>query len=211
MERLSSLIDWRPITGLLAPLYRAAKGEPVWPLLVMFKALLLSVWHDRSDVKLAEALEDRASFRRFCGFAAHEATPERTAFVRFRRALIAYGLDCRLFEAVTAQLKARAVTVKTGTLVDATSIASPSNGDDEARWVKHRGRTAVHGFKAHVGTDADTTLVEAVSVTRRTSMTDARGRPCCLTIRERYSPTAPIADGTSKGRCARRAACPAWR
>jgi transposase, IS5 family len=29
----------------------------------MFKALLLAVWHDLSDVKLADALEDRASFR----------------------------------------------------------------------------------------------------------------------------------------------------
>ncbi|WP_139832134.1 transposase [Mesorhizobium australicum] len=33
-------------------------------------AMLLSVWYDLSDVKLAEALDDRASFRRFCGFSA---------------------------------------------------------------------------------------------------------------------------------------------
>lgn len=165
LERLSSLIDWHPIAELLLPLYPSSKGEAAWPPLAMFKALLLAVWHDLSDVKLAEALEDRASFRRFCGFAGNEATPERTAFVRFRRALIAHGLDRRLFEAVTAQLKARAVTIKTGTLVDATIIASASKGDDEARWVKHRGRPAVHGFKAHVGADADTALVEAISVT----------------------------------------------
>jgi IS5 family transposase len=92
----------------------------------MFKALLLAVWHDLSDVKRSEALEDRASFRRFCGFAAHEPTPERTAFVRFRRALIAHGLDRSLFEAVTRQLKTRAIAIKTGTLVDATIIASAS-------------------------------------------------------------------------------------
>ncbi|MGQ2957058.1 MULTISPECIES: transposase [Alphaproteobacteria] len=34
----------------------------------MFRALLLSIWYDLSDVKLAEALDDRSSFRRFCGF-----------------------------------------------------------------------------------------------------------------------------------------------
>jgi len=85
--------------------------------------------------------------------------------VRFRRTLIAHGLDRLLFEEVTRQLKKRAITVKTGTLVDATIIASASKDDDEARWVKHRGRSAVHGFKAHVGADADTALVEAVSVT----------------------------------------------
>ncbi|WP_246777003.1 transposase [Microvirga sp. VF16] len=65
----------------MADIYAAAKGEPAWPPLALFRALLLAVWYDLSDVKLAEALEDRASFRRFCGFAAHEATPERTAFV----------------------------------------------------------------------------------------------------------------------------------
>lgn len=179
LERLSSLIDWRPVSALLAPLYPSAKGEPAWPPLSMFKALLLAVWHDLSDVKLAEALEDRASFRRFCGFAAREATPERTAFVRFRRALIAEGLDRQLFDAVTAQLKSRAITVKTGTLVDATIIASASKGDGEARWVKHRNRASVHGFKAHVGADADTALVEQVSVTPA-NVHDGREGPAAL-------------------------------
>ena len=45
----------------------------------MFKALLLALWYDLSDVKLGEALDDRASFRRFCGFSGTEPTPERTA------------------------------------------------------------------------------------------------------------------------------------
>jgi IS5 family transposase len=45
-------------------------------------------------------------------------TPERTAFVRLRRQLVARGLDKALFEEVTRQLK-KAMTVETGTLVDA--------------------------------------------------------------------------------------------
>lgn len=87
-------------------------------------------------MKLAEALDDRASFRRFCGFSGNEATPERTAFVRYRRALVTYGLDAVLFDADTTQLKARAVKVKVGTLVDATIIASASEDDVDGRWVK---------------------------------------------------------------------------
>lgn len=70
LDALSELIDWEPIAGLLAPLYPASKGEPAWPPLAMFKALLLAAWHDLPDVRLAEALDDRASFRRFCGFGA---------------------------------------------------------------------------------------------------------------------------------------------
>jgi len=52
--------------------------------------------------QLAEALDDRGSFRRFCGFSGSEPTPERTAFVRFRKVLVAQGLDKTLFDAITA-------------------------------------------------------------------------------------------------------------
>lgn len=145
----------------------------------MFKALPLSIWYDLSDVKLAEALDDRASFRRFCGFSGSEATPERTAFVRYRRTLVAHGLDVALFDAVAAQLKARAVMVKVGTLVDATIIASASEGDVDGRWVKHKGKSAVHGFKAHVGADATTALVEKIAITPA-NVNDERAGPDAL-------------------------------
>jgi transposase, IS5 family len=59
---------------------------------------LIAVWHDLSDVRLAEALEDRDSFRRFCGFSRFEPTPERTAFVRFRHLLVGLELDRALFK-----------------------------------------------------------------------------------------------------------------
>lgn len=173
------MLDWTEIAGLLAGIHANAKGEAAWPPLAMFKALLLAVWYDLSDVKLAEALDDRASFRRFCGFSGTEATPERTAFVRYRKALVEHGLDRLLFERVTAQLKARAITVKTGTLVDATIIASASEDDGEARWVKHKGKPAIHGFKAHVGADADTAIVEEIAVTPA-NINDGRAGPDAL-------------------------------
>lgn len=88
LDDLSGMLDWSEVDAALAGISCAAKGEPGWPPLALFKALLLAVWYDLSDVKLAEALDDRASFRRFCGFARHEATPERTAFVRFRSTLV---------------------------------------------------------------------------------------------------------------------------
>ena len=90
LDALTALIDWSPVAALVDPLYPAAKGESAWPPLAMFKALLLSIWYDLSDVKLAEALDDRTSFRRFCAFSATEGTPERTAFIRFRRLLVAH-------------------------------------------------------------------------------------------------------------------------
>jgi IS5 family transposase len=166
LDEMSALIDWTEIDRHLVGISAAAKGEPAWPPLALFRALLLALWHDLSDVKLAEALADRASFRRFCGFAAAETTPERTAFVRFRAALVRDGLDRLLFKAVTQQLESRGVAVRPGTLVDATLIASASiRHDDEARWAGHRRRKPVHGYKAHVATDQDAGLIRGVEVT----------------------------------------------
>lgn len=108
LDKLSGLIEWAPVERALAGISNAAKGEPAWPSLALFKATLLSVWYDLSDVKLAEALDDRPSLRRFCGFSPSEPTPERTAFVRFRKALVEQELDRVLFEEVTAQLKSKA-------------------------------------------------------------------------------------------------------
>src|SRR3954464_9595576 len=166
LNEISVLVDWAEIDRDLAAIYAAAKGEPGWPPLALFKALLLAMWHDLSDVKLAEALDDRASFRRFCGFAAHEPTPERTAFVRFRAELVRRGLDRSLFEAITRQLDSRGVVVRTGTLVDATLIPSASTRHDgEARWAGHRRRKPVHGYKAHIATDQEAGLIRGVEIT----------------------------------------------
>ncbi len=50
-----------------------------WPVaervLASLSRLLLATWYDLSDVGLAEALSDRASFRRFCGFPATRRRP----------------------------------------------------------------------------------------------------------------------------------------
>ena len=179
LDGLARTLNWEPISAQLNDIYTGRKGEPAWPPMALFKALLISIWYDLSDVRLAEMLDDRSSFRRFCGFSRYEPTPERTAFVRFRRALVDRGLDRVLFETITAQLKAKAIAVKTGTLVDATIIASASEHDEDAKWVKHKGRKAVHGFKAHVGADAETALVEEVCVTPA-NINDGRAGPAAL-------------------------------
>jgi len=166
LEELAAAIEWSSLARLLDEVYAdTARGEAAWPPLALFKALLLGVWYDLSDVKLAEALDDRASFRRFCGFAVSEATPERTAFVRFRRELVARGLDEKLFEAVVRQLEAERLVVRTGTLIDATVIRESRSDDAEAGWNAYAARRPVKGYKAHVAADATGGLVRAVNVT----------------------------------------------
>lgn len=77
-DKMSQLVDWTEIDRLLTGVSAAAKGS--WTGLALFRALLLATWDDLSDVRVVETLDDRTSFRRFCGFAAHASTPERTAF-----------------------------------------------------------------------------------------------------------------------------------
>jgi IS5 family transposase len=165
LDALTALIDWSHAAQVLSSLYPGPKGEKAWPPLAMFKALLLATWHDLSDVALSEALSDRASFRRFCGFARDEETPERTAFVRFRRELVAHGLDRGLFAAIARDLEKKGAVVRKGTLIDATVIGSAAKGDEEAAWVKHRTRAPAHGYKAHIAADRDTGIIRKVETT----------------------------------------------
>jgi len=110
-------------------------------------------------------------------------------------AIGAQNLDKALFDEIAAQLRAKAVRVKTGTLVDAAVIASASQDDDEARWVKHKGRPAVHGFKAHVGADADTALVEEIAITPA-NVNDGKAAPQALP----EEPGAVFADSAYRGK-----------
>jgi transposase, IS5 family len=165
LDELAALIDWPQADQVMALLYPSAKGEKAWPPLAMFKALLLATWHDLSDVALSEALSDRASFRRFCGFARDEATPERPAVVRFRRQLVAHGLDRSLFAAIARDLESKGAVVRKGTLIDATIIGSAAKGEKEAAWVKHRTRAPAHGYKAHIAADKDSGIIRDVATT----------------------------------------------
>ena len=176
LDALGSAIEWAPVEKLLDGIHAAAKGELAWPPLALFKALLLGLWHDLSDVALAEALEDRASFRRFCGFSSSEAVPERTAFVRFRRELVTRQFDEGLLRAVVRQLEAQGLVVRTGTLVDATVIRVAAKTDGEAEWCVYAGprRTPVKGYKAHVAADEAGGIVRRVEVTPA-NVHDSRG------------------------------------
>ena len=48
-----------------------------------------------------------------------------------------------------------------------TALRTQTSGHthEDGRWVKHRNKPAVHGFKSHVSADAETALVEEVLVT----------------------------------------------
>jgi transposase len=134
LERIAGLIDWAPMERLLAPL-RAPTGRPGYPPLALLRALLLAQWYHLSDPGLEEALADRLSFRRFCGFGLDDGTPDETTLCRFRGALAERGLAEVLFAELNRQLDARGLVLKAGTLIDATlveaAVARPSQSEGE--------------------------------------------------------------------------------
>lgn len=148
LAEIDAAIDWGPLEVLLEGISPPGRGEAGWAPLALLKALLLGLWHDLSDLRLAEALEDRASFRRLCGFSSGEAVPERTAFVRFRRELVRRRLERPLFNEVVRQLDARGLTVRTGTLVDATMVRAASREDGQAGWKAYGKDAPVWGYEA---------------------------------------------------------------
>jgi IS5 family transposase len=178
LEAISALIDWAGIEAVLAPVMsHARKGEPSWPALVLFKALLLQRWHDLSDEKLEENLIDRLSFQRFCGLSLMDDVPDHSTLWRFREKLAKAGLIESLFAELQRQLEDRGVLVKQGALIDATLIkaaarrpkveegkTSPNDPDARFGTGNERGRFEF-GYKGHIAMDEGSALVRAQILT----------------------------------------------
>ena len=77
LEGMHGQVDWAPI-GCLAAKVRepAATGRKPYLPLPMLKALYLQAAYNLGDKEMEEALADRLSFRRFCGFSLEEGTPD---------------------------------------------------------------------------------------------------------------------------------------
>ena len=175
LDRLAALVKWYRFEKLIGHLRdETGPGRPGYPVLVLFKALLLQSLYGLSDRELEEALDDRLSFRRFVGLSLEQAVPDHTVLNRFRNRLIAEGLLDKLFGELDKQLEKAGVMLKRGTMLDATVIEAVSarpNGDrpspdPDAGFAKRQGKTgSVFGYKAHVGVDEGSGLIRSVLTT----------------------------------------------
>src|SRR5215472_1612232 len=164
LEAISRVIDWGPIERL-AETIRPGGGRPPYPAGSMIKALYLQILYGLSDPGLEEALIDRLSFRRFCGFELDEATPDETTICRFRCVASEKRLMEACFEEVNRQLDAKGLIVRKGTLMDATLLPAASRkpgrkagkgarvaNEPGASWTMKNGKSHF-GYRLHVGTD----------------------------------------------------------
>jgi IS5 family transposase len=189
LDAIDAQVDWASVEPLLPRSKPSTSpGRPGYRALTMFKALLLAQWYQLSDPGLEEALSDRLSFRRFCGFALDDITPDETTLCRFRNDLADSGAGEKLMAELCRQLDGRGLIVKQGTMIDATMIeaqaarpkdskppteaaATPQSGaparppfDPDAGFARKGGKS-FYGYKAHVAVDCGSGLIRRACLT----------------------------------------------
>lgn len=175
LDRIAGLVKWYRFEKLLAHLRsKDGAGRPGYPVLLLFRALLLQSLYGLSERELEDALNDRLSFKRFVGLNIEEPAPDHTVLCRFRNELMTQNLLERLFAELNRQLEKAGMVLKRGTMLDATLIETVSRRpsderpsvDPDAGFAKRQGKAgSTFGYKAHVGVDEGSGLIRSVITT----------------------------------------------
>ena len=168
------------------------QGRKAYPKLVMLKAILIQSWYNLSDVELENCLKDRLSFIQFCNLSLNRPVPDHSTICRFRNKLCNANIHKKILETVNFQISSLGLNIKSGSVIDASLIQAHSrpnrkeyvevepSGDEaiseklimkklvreeskdpDARWIK-KGKKSVYGYKANIGVDTETGLVQNI-------------------------------------------------
>jgi IS5 family transposase len=173
LARMEEVIPWTKLLAVIEPFYpKGERGRPPIGLERMLRVYFLQQWYGLADEALEDALYDSQALRSFARIdLSADAVPDATTLLKFRRLLETHDLCKGLFAAINADLTARGLLLREGTLVDATLIAAPPSTknakkqrDPEMHQTK-KGNQWHFGMKAHIGADRDSKLVHTVVVT----------------------------------------------
>jgi len=173
LARMETLIPWTQLLAVIEPFYpKGERGRPPVGLERMLRVYFLQQWYGLADEALEDALYDSQALQGFARVDLSAAgVPDATTLLKFRRLLETHDLCKGLFNAINADLAARGLLLREGTLVDATLIAAPpstKNKDKQRDPEMHqtrKGNQWYFGMKAHIGADRDSKLVHTVVVT----------------------------------------------
>jgi IS5 family transposase len=119
-----------------------------------------------------ETLYDSEAMRRFAGIElGDDRIPDETTILNFRHLLERHGLTEAIFADVNAHLADKGITLRSGTMVDATIIDAPSSTKNKARArdpemsSTKKGNEWYFGMKAHIGVDVDSGVTHSLDTT----------------------------------------------
>ncbi len=175
LAEMEAVVPWQALIERIEPHYPKSGekgGRPPYPLGTMLRIHLLQQWYSLSDPAMEEALIEVPTMRRFAGIdLISDRIPDETTILTFRHLLEKHGLGDQIFETVKAHLGERGMTMRQGTIVDATLIAAPSSTknkagkrDPEMHQTK-KGNQWYYGMKVHIGVDKDSGLIHSVVTT----------------------------------------------
>ncbi len=173
LGRMEAIIPWPSLLAVLEPFYpKGERGRPPVGLERMLRMYFLQQWYGLADEALEDALYDSQAMQGFARIdLAAEGVPDATTLLKFRRLLETHDLCKGLFTAINADLTARGLMMREGTLVDATLIAAPPSTKNKEKkrdpemHQTRKGQQWYFGMKAHIGADRDSKLVHTVVVT----------------------------------------------
>jgi IS5 family transposase len=153
---------------LIEPHYpKGEGGRPSYPLMAILRVHLLQNWFGYSDPAMEEALYETTILRQFAGLSL-ERIPDETTILNFRRLLEKNELAAGILAVINGYLGDRGLSLRQGTIVDATLINAPSSTknkdgkrDPEMHQTK-KGNQYYFGMKAHIGVDEASGLVHSV-------------------------------------------------
>jgi len=147
--------------------YPKGEGGAAYPLMAMLRVHLMQNWFGYSDPAMEEALYETTILHQFAGLSL-ERIPDETTILNFRRLLEKHELAAGILGVINGYLGDRGLSLRQGTIVDATLIHAPSSTknkdakrDPEMHQTKN-GNQYYFGMKAHIGVDAESGLVHSV-------------------------------------------------
>jgi|TARA_R110001583_G_scaffold114949_2_gene265471 IS5 family transposase len=109
LDDTEALLDWSKIENILSSIYSSSTGRLSYPLLTLYRSLLLGICYSLSDVQLAQSLYRDLLFRKFCHLELTATVPEASTLGRFRNKLVKHDLWTKLLKEINRQLEERNV------------------------------------------------------------------------------------------------------
>jgi IS5 family transposase len=185
LVRLNKTIDLSFIEELVKDCYTPDNGRVAYNPVIMFKILFLQTLYDKSDRKIAEAVDTNILFRHFVGLSLDDETPHWTLLGKFKERLGGNKFNRIFNQIVKLALKAGLLNDKLRIIdcsdirakVDISKLKKDQQDDNDQEYIDrgtpdpeasigHKSKNkSWYGYKTGILLDAQSEIVTAVETT----------------------------------------------